>query len=687
MSYTLILSEKPSAAKKIAQALSDDKFQEIEKFGASFYKLKRGKKEIVVVPAVGHLFVLTEKKTGSEWTYPVFNVEWKPIFEVNKNNTWSEKYFKNIQFLAKDASEFISATDYDTEGSVIAANVLRFICKKEDGKRMRFSTLTKEDLVTAFEEASEHLDFPQIEAGLARHHLDFFWGINMSRALTIALKSVGGYETLSTGRVQGPTLEILEEREREIQAFKPQTFWQIKLTVLKDKESIVALHEKEKFWDKQDAEKIFVSCKGKPAIVESLTKKQSKQSPPYPLELTTLQRDAYGYFGFSPKQTLDIAQSLYEQALISYPRTSSQKLSEKIGFKSIIEKLSKNRNFTHLCKIVLKGKLKPTEGPKTDPAHPAIYPTGDKPGNLTTQQLKLYDLIVKRFLAVFGEPAIRETVTLVVDVNKEKFIASGSRTVEANWIDLCKPYIKFKEQILPEIAKGEKLPVQDLKMDEDETKPPERYSQASILKRMESLNLGTKATRAQILQTLYDRNYIKEKSIMVSDLGKAITSALEKYSPEIVSSGLTEKFEKEMEEIQEGKKKKEQIIEDAKKTLEKILIDFKKNEKSVGQELIIGIRSMMAENTTVGKCVCGGNLVIRTSKDKKRFIGCTGYPKCTQTFSLPHQGNLKMLPETCKKCGLKIVSVKAFKKKPWKLCVRDGFVNKIAGSKTEEKEV
>ncbi len=684
MSYTLILSEKPSAAQKIAQALSDGKFQELEKFGVKYYKLKRKNKEIVVVPAVGHLFVLTEKKTSLEWTYPVFDVEWKPIFEVNKNNTWSEKYFNNIQLLAKEATEFISATDYDTEGSVIAANILKFICKKDDGKRMKFSTLTKEDLEIAYEEASQHLDFPQVEAGLARHYLDFFWGINMSRALTLALKAIGGYETLSTGRVQGPTLEILESREREIQSFKSQPFWQIKLSALKDKETIVAVHKVDKFWKKVEAEKIFNLCKGKSAIVDSITKKQTKQSPPYPFDLTTLQREAYSNFGFSPKQTLDLAQSLYEQALISYPRTSSQKLSAKIGFKNIITKLSKNRNFTHLCEIVLKGKLIPVEGPKTDPAHPAIYPTGDKPTNLTTQQLKLYDLIVKRFLAIFGEPAIRETATLVIDVNGEKFVASGSITIKANWIDLYKPYAKFKEQLLPEISKGEKLNVKELKMVEDETKPPERYSQASILKKMESVNLGTKATRAQILQTLYDRNYIKEKSIVVTDLGKAITSALEKYSPDIVSVELTKSFEKEMEDIQEGNKKKEEIIEGAKKALEKILTGFRKNEKSIGQELIKGVRALMAEATTVGKCdKCGGNLVIRTSKDKKRFIGCTGYPNCTQTFSLPHQGNLKMLSETCKKCGLKIVSVKAFKKKPWKLCVRDGFVNRIGVAKGE----
>ena len=685
MPYTLIISEKPSAAKKIAEALAEGEVKEMEKHGAIFYKIKRGNREIIVAPAAGHLFVLAEKNPGTQWTYPVFDTDWFPIFQVNKTNTWSQRYFDNLQSVVKDSSEIISATDYDIEGSVIAYNIIKFICKKNDGKRMKFSTLTKGDLVEAYETASPHLDFPQIEAGLARHYLDYLWGINTSRALTLALKSVGGYKTLSTGRVQGPTLEILEKRQKEIEAFKPVPFWEIELAL----EGFAARHEKDKFWKKEEADAIFNKIKGsKQAAVLEIEKRETKLQPPFPFDLTTLQRGAYNIFGYSPKQTLDIAQALYEMGAISYPRTSSQKLPAKIGYVNIIKTLAKKIQYGGLCeKLLAKKNLKPNEGPKEDPAHPSIFPTQDIPNlkGLPPQQSKLYDLIVKRFLSVFADPAIRESVTARLDVKGEKFVATGIRTIQANWIDFYKPYSKFKEQTLPPMKKGDRLDIKKIELLEKETQPPNRFTQGTILKELEDLGLGTKATRALILQTLYDRGYIKDKTIVVTKLGEAVVSSLEKYCPEIVSIDLTRGFEEGMEAIQEGKKNKEEIIESAEETLKKTLKVFKQKEKNIGSELIKGIKEVMREESTVGKCACTGDLIIRMSKNKKRFIGCTNYPNCTETFSLPHTGNLLILSQTCSKCGLKIVSVKAFKKRPWKLCVRDGFVNKIKAEKEKEE--
>ena len=676
MPYTLIISEKPSAAKKIAESLAEGGVKEMEKHGAPFYKIKRGGKEIIVAPAAGHLFVLAEKKTGAQWTYPVFNIEWVPIFEANKNNTWSRKYYEGFQSLVEGASDVISATDYDIEGSVIAYNIIRFICKKQDGKRMKFSTLTKSDLVEAYENASPKLDFPQIEAGLARHFLDYFWGINTSRALTLALKSSGGYKTLSTGRVQGPALEILEKRQKEIEKFKPDPFWEIAAAT----DQFIASHTKNPFWEKNAAQGIFNRIKGekKSAVIE-ISKKENKLQPPFPFDLTTLQRECYTLFGFSPKQTLDIAQTLYEMGAISYPRTSSQKLPAKIGYVEIIKTLSKKIQYSDLCgKLLSKQPIRPNEGPKEDPAHPSIFPTQDIPAikNLNPQQAKLYDLIVKRFLSVFADPAIRESVTAMLDVKGEQFVTRGVRTVQANWIDFYKPYAKFKEQILPPMRKGDIIGVKKIDLLEKETQPPNRYTQGTILKELEDLGLGTKATRALILQTLYDRGYIKDKSITVTKLGEAVVTTLEKYCPDIVSIDLTKQFEEGMEAIQKEKDNKERIIDSAEDTLKKTLGKFKESEKDIGLDLIKGIREVMREESTVGKCKCSNELVIRMSKDKKRFIGCTGYPNCTETFSLPHKGNLAILSETCQKCGLKIISVKNYKKMPWKLCIRCGFVNK-----------
>ena len=684
MGYTLIISEKPNAAGRIAHALADGEVEKLNKNGAPYYRIERGGRDIIVVPAVGHLFVLQSK--NSSWTYPVFDLEWKPTF-YNKSNAWAKKYYKNIESVAKGAVEIIAACDFDIEGSTIAYNIIRFICDAEDGGRMKFSTLTKSDIINAYESASEHLDFPQIEAGLTRHNLDFLWGINASRALTIALREAGGYKTLSTGRVQGPTLNILEKRQREIEAFVPVPFWQIELHGIVSDQDIVAMHIEDKFWKKEEAQKIYDKCKGKPAKVTGVEKSEYKQFPPPPFDLTTLQRDSYMNFGYSPKQTLDIAQTLYEQALISYPRTSSQKLPPKIGYKGILTRLSEQTNYRENCGILLKKpKLWPRQGKKEDSAHPAIFPTGNKPKALTDHQKKIYDIIVKRFLAVFADPATRETMKVTITIEDEKFIATGVRTIELGWIKFYEPYAKFKEQILPKTKAGDDVEVKSLDLLEKETQPPKRFTQASILKEMENLGLGTKATRAQILQTLYDRDYIRERTLIVTKLGQSVTLSLEKYCPEIVSVELTRKFEQEMEDIQKGKRKREEVVEEAKEALKKILSEFKTKEKNIGGEILDAVKESMKEENTIGKCdKCGSELrVIYSKATRKRFVGCSGYPKCSNSFPLPQMGTVKALSTKCKTCGLKMVSVKSKGKRPWKLCIRCGFVSakkKKAGKK------
>jgi len=687
MPYTLIISEKPSAAERIAYALADGKVERVGK-KAYYFKFKHTGKDIVVVPAVGHLFVLDQKGSNTRWTYPVFDLYWKPTFE-NKNNLWAKKYYSNIIKLAKNANEFVSACDYDIEGSTIAYNILRFICRVEDGKRMKFSTLTKNDLLNAYKKASPHLDFPRIEAGLTRHTLDFLWGINLSRALTLALERAGGYWTLSAGRVQGPTLKILEEREKEIEKFVPELFWELELRGMIKGEEIIALHETGKFWEKGQAEGILDRCKGKEAKVESIEKKLVKQSPPFPFDLTTLQRESFASFGYSPKMTLDVAQSLYEQALISYPRTSSQKLPQKLGLKNIIENLSKQKTYSKLCgKLIEKGRFLPREGEKDDPAHPSIFPTGQMPKKLSSYQSKVYDLIVRRFLSTFANPALREHITAVIDVNNEKFKVFGMSTIKPEWMEFYGKYAKFKEQTLPKMERGEKLENPEVLMNEKETTPPNRFSQASILKVMEDLGLGTKATRAQILHTLYEREYIRDKSIKVTTLGSAVIEALEKHCPEIISEELTRNFDKDMELIQEGKKKRKEIVSSAENELKKILVKFKEHEKHIGSELKEGIREFEEISHYVGVCPeCKGELrIIRSHATHKRFVGCSGYPKCRHGFPLPQNGKLTVLDEKCENCGLNIVQVKQFKRRPWKLCVKCGFVLKKKEAKKAGEE-
>src|SRR3989344_7363967 len=206
MAYELIITEKPQSAKKIADALSDDHIKKESLNTVPFYKIRHKGKDIVVGSAVGHLYALAESvKNG--WTYPVFNVEWKPASQVSKAAKFSSKYITVLKKLSAEADEFTVATDYDIEGEVIGLNIIRYICKRKDAKRMKYSTLTMDELRKSYEDASKHLDWGQANAGETRHILDYYYGINLSRALSLAVKAAGAFKILSSGRVQGPALK------------------------------------------------------------------------------------------------------------------------------------------------------------------------------------------------------------------------------------------------------------------------------------------------------------------------------------------------------------------------------------------------------------------------------------------------------------------------------------------------
>jgi DNA topoisomerase-1 len=210
--YTLLIAEKPDAARRISEAIADTKPETIKKRGVAYYAFTVQGKRHICVPAVGHLFILTpsKDKNPTGWNYPVFNLEWIPTY-TKKATAWTYKYFQNIHDLSQDASDFIDAADVDMEGEVLLFNILRFICNVKNAKRMKFSTLTRDELRESYQKMSPTILHSTLERGLTRHELDALWGLNLTRALTLALqKQVNrGFTILSTGRVQGPTLAIL----------------------------------------------------------------------------------------------------------------------------------------------------------------------------------------------------------------------------------------------------------------------------------------------------------------------------------------------------------------------------------------------------------------------------------------------------------------------------------------------
>ncbi len=681
---TLIIAEKPNVARKIAYALAEGKPVRKTIGKVSYYEFTRDGKKVIVAPAVGHLFSLAPKT--KTYGYPVFDIEWVPVYVAEKGKSYAKDYIKALATLAKRADEFVVACDYDTEGEVIGYTALKYACGVDPSKakRMKFSALTKKDLLKAWYNLEPTINFGMADAGIARHVLDWYWGVNLSRALTSAIKRASGkWMVLSTGRVQGPTLKFLVDREREIANFKPTPYWVIKMLLEKNGEQYTAVYEKDKIWDEEEAKRIVEEAKKGPAFVEKVEVKQQNRNPPVPFDIGTLQREAYSAFGYSPKKTLEIAQRLYERGLSSYPRTSSQKLPKNLNFRSILQNLAKLPEYKPFAHELLgRANLKPVEGKKEDPAHPAIYPTGElpKPGELTKDEQNLYDLIVRRFLALFMEPAVREIMRVIINSNGHRFILSGARTVKEGWLKVYGKYVKFDEVILPPFKEGEQVKVLQIRREKKKTKPPARYSPAAVIKKMEDLGIGTKATRAQILETLYQRGYIEgKKKIKVTPLGMRVVEALEKNVPDIVSVELTRAFEEKMEEIMAGKAKRDEVIEESKEQLIKILKVFREKELDIGKMLLettgTGVTTSKTaakkagavnepaeeENAVekdekeqkkaivVGKCPkCGGDLVLKYNrKTGKRFVGCSNWPKCDVTYPILQRGEVIPTGKTC----------------------------------------
>ncbi len=491
MTYELLIAEKPSASLKIAQALADGKIKKHTENKVIYYEIEHNGKTLVVAAAVGHLYGLKAK--DKKWIYPIFDFEWIPTYEISKIADFTKKYLDVIKKLSKNANEITICTDFDLEGEVIGLNLIRFAAKREDGRRMKFSTLTRDELREAYKNETNHLIWPQAKAGEVRHSLDWLFGINLSRALTLSIKAAGSFKIMSTGRVQGPTLNLLSKKEKDIRKFMPKPYWLLELKT----DKLSAWHKKGEFWNKGEAENLVKKLKDKIPIVKSIQSKTIIQPPPRPFDLTSLQLESYKKLRITPKQTLDLAQTLYTKGIISYPRTSSQKLPISLGYKKILEKIAKQPKYKNFVKL-LPLELKPNEGKKSDPAHPAIYPTGEI-GKLSEKELKLYDLIVHRFLATFGQNAKRETVTVEIDVDNEIFVTSGTRTIEAGWHKLYGHYAKFEEQEVPELTKNETLKNEGIINHAKETQPPKRYTEASIIKELEKKSLGTKSISGDTL--------------------------------------------------------------------------------------------------------------------------------------------------------------------------------------------
>jgi DNA topoisomerase-1 len=670
--YTLVVCEKPDAARRIAQALGDSK--ESRPAGISVFDVTNDGRRYKVCSALGHLYGLADS-TKNRSVYPVLDLEWAPVAK----NPRAARAIKVISELAKDASGFVHACDYDQEGEVIGHSILQYACGNKYGqaRRAKFSTLTDEEIRDSF----ANLEKPSgglAEAGRSRHMLDFIYGVNLSRALAGSLKTANRYRNLSIGRVQGPTLAFAADRELEIRLHVPDPYWTIAARFEKNDQAFSAQYEKPKVQTLAEARSIVGACAGRDGTVSDVVESKVVLRPPAPFNIGDLQREAYRLFKLGPGYTLAIAEKLYLQALISYPRTSSQKLPASIGYGKIISGLSRIGSYGSLASMLLsKGHLAPNEGRMTDPAHPAIYPTGVAPRyKLSGLEFKVYDLVVKRFLATFGDPAVSQRTDIAIDVNGHTFKAEGRSPAYKGWMVFYRPYAGLDRRELPELHKDDVVKNLGIDMEEKFTQPPLRYNQASLLAKMEQEKIGTKATRADIIAALFKRNYIASGrgGIEVTDLGFAVIDSMRAFVPAIVSTDMTRSMEEQLELVEQGSTDSVSVIEQAADKLVKSLAAFMEKEADIGARIGTAATADGVKAATIGPCpVCkkGQLRVIKSYKTKKRFVGCSNYSGgCKATAPLPQKGGIRTTGRACPECGWPVLGIIfARRAKQWKICI------------------
>jgi len=671
----LVICEKPDAAKQVSDALSGGTSGSILFEGTTVYRFRRGQEEFVVCSALGHVYGISDPLEERS-VYPVFDVEWYSSDLVDEKSAGIARRIVAIKRLAAGASKFVNACDFDVEGETIGYNLLRYACggREETALRAKFSTLTREDLVRAFNTLEAQAGQGLARAGRARHAIDFVWGVNLSRALSQSALGAGHrYRTVSVGRVQGPALGFLERREREIREFVPVPYWKVAGVFKRDGGSLTAAYSKEKVETKALAEKVRSDCLGKEAVATAVRKRVVQVGPPLPFNIGDLQKEAYRAFGYIPSRTLQIAERLYLCALISYPRTGSQRLPPSINYAAIIRGIGKIPEYSADATELLKGDLEPVQGPKADAAHPAIHPTGETPKRrLDASESAVFDLVVRRYLAAFGPSARREIADVSLAVQAHEFKIGGGRTIFSGWMRYYGRYSGYRDVELPPVSEGNRFLTSEVVVEEKFEQRPPRYNQSSLLEKMEREEIGTKATRAEIIATLVGRGYVSGESMEVTDLGLAVVETMARYAPSVIGTGLTRDIEGKLEGVEGGSVEEAALLRETVRTLAGQLAELSLNEEAVGREIDSAQMKTVAKSFVLGRCpACkNGELrVVRSRTTKKRFVGCSNYSSgCRASAPLPQRGTIRATTKACERCSWPIVYVIG-SGRPWRLCV------------------
>lgn len=590
MSYKLLIVESPAKAKTIEKYLKD-----LGKFK--------------VVASVGHIRDLP-KSNKKAIDIPAGFV---PHYEISKGK---EKVITDIKKLAEKADEVMLATDPDREGEAIAWHVKEALGLKKP-KRVVFNEITQEAVQNAVENPRS-IDENLKTAQEARRVLDRLVGYDLSGLIWKKVRY-----GLSAGRVQSPALRILMEREREIRAFVPEKFWILEADLENKQKIDISTECENEIKEEKEVKDILKKAKSEDWKILDIKQTNAKRQPRAPFTTSTLQQTASTRLGYSPANTMRIAQKLYEAGHITYMRTDSTNLS-KTALGQIAQTVEKEFGKDHLQFRNYGKKSK-----NAQEAHEAIRPTSisKKTAGTTADQRSLYELIWARTVAsqmIDAQVLRTKIITNTASENIPNFSVNGQVIVKEGWIK-ADPRSRSEDVTLPNLEIGEELKLIEIRDIEKETQPPSRYTEAGLVKELEKRGIGRPSTYAVILKTLVDRQYVEKqgRTLFPTDTGDVVSSFLEKHFDKYISDNFTAEMEDELDEIAEGKR--EYI-----KTLKDFYSEFTKDVNS---------KEDVPKLTTLGKSdkfkcpKCGASMEIKLARTGK-FLSCEKFPECDGALTI-----------------------------------------------------
>ena len=671
MAKALVLAEKPSVARDIARVLgakrSADGFIEGDKY--------------VITWALGHLVTLADPDAYDE-KYKAWRLEDLPMLPEKMKLVVIKQTSKQYRTVSKlmgraDIDRLIIATDAGREGELVARWIMMKAHFKKPAFRLWISSQTDRAIKEGFAKLKPAKEYDNLYfSAQARAEADWLVGLNVTRALTCRFNA-----QLSAGRVQTPTLALIVQREEEILAFKPKDYFTLQALFKGFSATFRDSKNNTRFSDRAFVEGIQKSLAGKSAVVSKLEKTAKKQAPPAAYDLTELQRDANKKFGYSAKQTLSIMQSLYERhKVLTYPRTDSRYITDDI-VATIPERLravaqgSYQKAAMTLYRKPLSTKYIVNNAKVTD--HHAIIPT-EQPANfskLTFDERNIYDLVVKRFLAVLSEPCEYDEVKVTLDIGSKSFYAKGKVIKKDGWREVYGSATdeededaEIKSQKLPELKQGMTLPVLNTKIVTGKTRPPARYTEATLLSAMENPSkqiadkklkaiiettsgLGTPATRADIIEKLFDNFSIERvgKEIHPTAKGKQLIRIV---PPDLKSAELTAQWEQQLQNISKGTG-----------SMKKFIGEMRDYSTKLVSMVIASNAQYTHDNATKEKCPVCGKYLLEVNGKKGKMLVCQdrecGYrkgltqttnarcPECHKKLELRGEGEKRIFACVC----------------------------------------